>query len=110
MEAPITEASRQARADDLWVVMIEACDRVTRKQMKAEEAAQKKPQYSAWSDHFYGETFPAFMRQNLTSIAIAIDPVAGERMAQEYIEQYCEYRSTATPKGMAEQLIGRLIQ
>ena len=88
--------------------MIEACDRVTRKQMKAEEAAQKKPQYSAWSDHFYGETFPIFMRQNLSSIAIAIDPVAGERMAQEYIEQYCAYRNTATPKSMAEQLIGRL--
>jgi len=108
--APITEASRESRADDLFVVMIEACDRVTRKQMKAEEAAQKKPQYSAWADHFYGEAFPSFLRQNLTSIAIAIDPVAGERLAQEYIEHYCEYRSTATPKGMAEQLIGRLTQ
>ena len=108
--APITEASRQARADDLWVVMIEACDRVTRKQMKAEEAAQKKPQYYSWSDHFYGETFPAFMRQNISSIAIAIDPVAGERRAQEYIGQYCEYRNTLTPKGMADQLIGRLTQ
>tara|TARA_R110002020_G_scaffold16644_1_gene58780 strand:+ start:2916 stop:4466 length:1551 start_codon:yes stop_codon:yes gene_type:complete len=109
--APINEDPRTANADRLWVVLIEACDRVTRKQTKAEESAQKKPaSYVAWHDHFYCEHFRIYMLQNLASIATAIDPDVGEQVAVDFINEYCHAGAVITAKDMADELKGRLTQ
>ena len=109
--APVNEDSRAANADQLWVVLVEACDRVTRKQAKAEESAQKKPvQYEAWHVHFYGDHFRVYMLKNLASIAAAINPDDGDHIILRYIDEHCQVGPAITAKAMADELKQRLIQ